>query len=680
MAWADFYRELSGKLIEYKEDQTEYIEKVKQIYPISNTNLAILKKICNKGNIDPFTFFALFNSKFTDENRKAILEAIAELFSIEAQAPTDFDGIPLLPPTNLVFYPNSDHEENDVQVLWEMFDAALEYANNHTQENIDRLLSLFSQAKDFKRNGISKVTMGLYWVAPECYLSLDDCNIKYIYNSKAIPDDVVNSLPVFQKNMSANDYLNIINVLQTYLNSADSELNNFIELSIAAWNYDHADTNQDNDLRALFIKFCKKSTVKKAQRQYEGGIRAIENEFNVNVDNEYDFDKCSSLCRRIKEYLNSVNPEDLGNKRNWISYVNKYVEFRDSLISVSQKDESKGQEPEKKDVVLKYDTNVDIPYKRNRVVFGAPGTGKSFKLKEDCKTVVSLYDGEYTRVTFHPDYSYSQFVGTYKPVSYSNGEKIKYEFVPGPFMRVLVDALKSALSNEPKPFILLIEEINRAKVAAVFGDVFQLLDRDGEYGSSEYEIQTSMDIRNYLSRPDVLGGNAENYKVIKIPNNMYIWATMNSADQGVYPMDTAFKRRWSFEYIGIDNNEKRIAGKCLANIPGCEEPVEWNALRKAINAKMTSADFRINEDKLLGPYFISRKIIEQSDSKAFIEEFISKVIMYLYEDAVKQKKYNFFDGCPEPSRYSSVCEFFKTNGLEIFGKSFKTEYYDKYKV
>ena len=155
----------------------------------------------------------------------------------------------------------------------------------------------------------------------------------------------------------------------------------------------------------------------------------------------------------------------------------------------------------------------------------------------------------------------------------SDGRSIRYDFVPGPFMRVYVDALKSGRTEAPQPHLLLIEEINRAKVAAVFGDVFQLLDRDDD-GVSEYEIQASEDIRRYLASQ--LGGDADNYKKIRIPNNMFIWATMNSADQGVFPMDTAFKRRWNFTYLGIDDNDKDIRGKYVVVGSKEQQRIEWN--------------------------------------------------------------------------------------------------------
>lgn len=349
----------------------------------------------------------------------------------------------------------------------------------------------------------------------------------------------------------------------------------------------------------------------------------------------------------------------------------------DLLRRTYVKDGTAEMEDEYKELV--FNTSYKSEYERNRIVFGAPGTGKSYGLKKDCEDLLKDKSGLYERVTFHPDYSYSQFVGTYKPVMDMDGKSIKYDFVPGPFMRVYVEALKSGRTDNPQPHLLLIEEINRAKVAAVFGDVFQLLDRD-ENGVSEYEIQASEDIRRYLA--ERLGGNPDNYQRIRIPNNMFIWSTMNSADQGVFPMDTAFKRRWNFEYLGINENEEEISDIGKIILAGSDEPIEWNTLRRAINAKMSSEQFKINEDKLMGPFFLSKKIIKSDengmivDAAKFMDAFKSKVIMYLYEDAVKQGKHRFFDGC-DSSKYSSVCDAFDESGMGIFGPNFKENFYDK---
>ena len=314
----------------------------------------------------------------------------------------------------------------------------------------------------------------------------------------------------------------------------------------------------------------------------------------------------------------------------------------------------------------------------NRIIFGAPGTGKSHKIDGDKDSLGEL--DVFERVTFHPNYTYSQFVGTYKPVSIGNGD-IEYKYVEGPFMRLLTAALENAKDSNrtnPKRYLLIIEEINRANVAAVFGDMFQLLDRKD--GVSEYEIQTSEDVRKYLA--DKLGGEPENYKTLKLPNNFYIWATMNSADQGVQPMDAAFKRRWDFEYLNIDSGAFNI------NIPipmGTDhngevttwKDVDWNDLRNNINNTLKKIS-GVNEDKLLGPFFIGNKekltdLI--TNKKNFNDLFKSKVLMYLYEDVVKMQPselFNVKDG--SNIHYSDICKDFDAKGLKIFVKSIYNQF------
>ena len=325
-------------------------------------------------------------------------------------------------------------------------------------------------------------------------------------------------------------------------------------------------------------------------------------------------------------------------------------------------------------VELRFETSYASIKPRNRIFFGAPGTGKSFTLNKERKALLGENnESDYERVTFHPDYSYANFVGTYKPVPTTDSEgndSITYEYVPGPFMRVYVNALKNGRTNEVRAFLLIIEEINRANVAAVFGDIFQLLDRD-DSNVSEYPIQASEDVKKYLAKE--LGGDPDVYDKIKLPDNMFIWATMNSADQGVFPMDTAFKRRWDFTYIGVDDKDSDISGKYVKLGTGAfERIVEWNSLRKAINAFL--AKLNINEDKQLGPYFLSKKIViptegEDIDATSFVDAFKNKVIMYLFEDAAKQKRPSLFAGCiKDKSRYSEICTDFEERGISIFNQ------------
>lgn len=301
---------------------------------------------------------------------------------------------------------------------------------------------------------------------------------------------------------------------------------------------------------------------------------------------------------------------------------------------------------------------------RQRIFFGAPGTGKSHTLNKEKKEFVK--DEDFERVTFHPDYSYANFVGTYKPVPLEDDEtKITYTYVEGPFLRLLVKALKNInnIDEETRPFLLVIEEINRANVSAVFGDIFQLLDRD-DNNWSEFPIDTSKDMRKYLEKE--LKDYGVNCEKLYLPSNFFIWATMNSADQGVFMMDTAFKRRWDFTYLGIDNNEGEINK-------------EWNVVRKAINKQLL--EFNINEDKLLGPFFIPEKQLRKEKENIFEDGnfrkiFKDKVIMYLFEDAAKPRRNHLFEGSKKNENYatfSKIIADFDDMDYKIFSEKIVKE-------
>ena len=423
-----------------------------------------------------------------------------------------------------------------------------------------------------------------------------------------------------------------------------------------------------------------------------------------------------------------------------------------------------GVEVESEDVTeTACNAEIENDFARNRIVFGAPGTGKSHRLELDSK----CFGINVERVTFHPSYSYANFVGTYKPTMIRNnldwltddekkkviailqdksktaqekydllydkfkgegltrlpillgiytdegfktkkvdgtdtdntvernhgkairpylnlqpgngGKEISYEYVPGIYTQ--------AINYPEEKYLLLIEEINRANVAAVFGDVFQLLDRKS--GVSEYPIATSEDIKAFLlNKLECLKGKkidefseeeSRLYQEMRIPDNMFIWATMNSADQGVFPMDTAFKRRWEFEYIGVDDEAKEVE-KYIIPIGDKEHRkyVKWNNLRERINDILVSDECKVNEDKLLGPFFISKNMLESAceNEEKFIKAFESKVIMYLFEDAMKMRPANIFKGHKGKMIFSEICKTFEEKGEELFGIS-DIEYIEK---
>ena len=315
--------------------------------------------------------------------------------------------------------------------------------------------------------------------------------------------------------------------------------------------------------------------------------------------------------------------------------------------------------------------SIDKPHQR--IFFGAPGTGKSYLLNEDAK---KYFGNNYERVTFHPNYMYGNFIGTFKPFPVKledEKETIMYKYIPGVLLRLLIKAIKNPATN----YLLIIEEINRANTAAVFGDFFQLLDRNGN-GESEYGIAVSEDLKLYLEEEFDKNNLTENEKrylgekldKITLPPNFYIWATMNSADQGVMPLDTAFKRRWEFEYTGIDdayNKSRDESGKSefddykfKANE---NELAKWNNFRVKINEILSKC--HVSEDKLLGPYFVSKSILASKDIEKITNTIKNKVLMYLYEDAGRQHRKRIFkEGKWET--YSKLCEAFDENCEEMF--------------
>ena len=291
-----------------------------------------------------------------------------------------------------------------------------------------------------------------------------------------------------------------------------------------------------------------------------------------------------------------------------------------------------------------------------QIFYGAPGTGKSHEVKK--QTGELLDSGEERdlpnvfRTTFHPDTDYASFVGCYKPTMRTVADKYKavagkdeeivYEFVPQAF----TDAYVYAYNNPEEPTYLVIEEINRGNCAQIFGDLFQLLDRKG--GVSEYKIKADKDLANYLI--GILGEGSEGIKDGKLclPANLSILATMNTSDQSLFPMDSAFKRRWEWEYVPINYGTDVKSGTFEIKIG--EKAYPWVDFIKEANKRIF--DLTQSEDKQLGNFFIKHSVDEK--------EFKSKVMFYLWyevlRDETENNKYFFYkqttiDGKDERSKF-----------------------------
>ena len=280
-----------------------------------------------------------------------------------------------------------------------------------------------------------------------------------------------------------------------------------------------------------------------------------------------------------------------------------------------------------------------------QIFYGAPGTGKSNTIKRevDDKGMPNV------RTTFHPDSDYSTFVGAYKPTSVEvpvmtiigkeqvpvvnakPEKKIVYEFVPQAFLKAYTGAWK----DQDKPFFLIIEEINRGNCAQIFGDLFQLLDRNDETGLSDYPISPDEDIQKFLLTDKKFGFAAltdEQKAAIPkevlagelmiLPKNLHIWATMNTSDQSLFPIDSAFKRRWDWQYMPISDGKK--GWKIVAN----GKQYDWWQFLQKMNNQIGSTTN--SEDKKLGYYFCKAK-----GDTIDAETFVGKVIFYVWNDVFK---------------------------------------------
>lgn len=276
-------------------------------------------------------------------------------------------------------------------------------------------------------------------------------------------------------------------------------------------------------------------------------------------------------------------------------------------------------------------------FAENVLFYGVPGCGKSYSVEQ-------MYENQVTnnqckvRVVFHPDYTYSDFVGQLMPVlkevpnaQGEKEEKLQYKFVPGPFTRIL----DVAYANHKEKCLLIIEELNRGNAPAIFGEIFQLLDRNDD-GSSKYAIYNS-DIANEVHKDKLCP--------IKLPPNLTIVATMNTSDQNVFTMDTAFQRRWQMKHIpnrftGESLDEKTI-NHVAKHLPNSE--ISWGVFAQTVNKKMHTANlgFGGTEDKSLGVYFATDNDLDDA------ERFAEKVLKYLWDDAFKLGRKELFNDCSQ---------------------------------
>ena len=615
--WVDFYKELSGKLLQYKDNREELIEKVRKIYEITGINLPTLEKDNQIIDIDPFTFFGLFNKKLTDANRLSILKAIAELFDVKAPVPTAFDSIPVLNPQNATFYYFiPDRGDDDIQDLWELFDAALAYAKEPSPETIAKVSKYFDSCINKKGNGNSKITMGLYWIAPNALLNLDQRNTWYIYESGKIPEGLVKTLPEIEAKIPSDKYFDIVEKLRAYLHSDASQLKDFKELSFEAWRYSEqvnqeqaaakkVEAQRENKGAAIadegvetvhywiyapgdgamywdefysagimgigwddigdLSAYNTKSEMRKAMQEKIDPSRSFKNDAHATwqfvnemkpgdiifakkgmhqvigrgvVGSDYEFDP-------QRDHYKNIRQVKWTHKGEWqhpgqavmktltdITAYTDYVEKLNSLFESEIEDDIEEPveidlKPYDADMFLeevymdknKYDTLVALVEKKKNVILqGAPGVGKTFAAKRLAYSIMGVKDpSRVMMVQFHQSYSYEDFIMGFRPTQ-EGGFELKH----GAFS----DFCKSAeVDSEDTPYFFIIDEINRGNLSKIFGELFMLIESD------------KRGIEMKLLYAD---------EKFSVPKNVYIIGMMNTADRSLAMMDYALRRRFAF--------------------------------------------------------------------------------------------------------------------------------------
>ena len=395
----------------------------------------------------------------------------------------------------------------------------------------------------------------------------------------------------------------------------------------------------------------------------------------------YDYARNHPHCSYKEAYESCFGEEAKNNDDIIRNYINNYGQVltfgRDGNLEITDVNPNKVfPNMDRNDKKAFFDSfsfeeenNDNKKYALQQISYGAPGTGKSHEIEE----VVTKFP--HVRTTFHPDSDYASFVGAYKPTMKTNTisrngvttteEQIIYSFVPQAFLKAYVNAWKQM----PKPYFLVIEEINRGNCAQIFGDLFQLLDRDDE-GFSKYSIESDEDIKRFLSLDKTNGFAAltdeqkkqfpedaiwKGEKLV-LPKNLHIWASMNTSDQSLFPIDSAFKRRWDWKYVPIADGGKEW------KIEVCGQQYDWWEFLEEMNAIVEDATS--SEDKKLGYYFTKA----DEDGIISAEKFVSKVIFYLWNDVFKDYGFDRNNANGKPifkdanGKDMTFRSFFKPNG------------------
>lgn len=529
--WTSFYEAIANALLKYQNNRVELVngihnvfEKINMNNPLSERKDDGTKKLLN--DVCPFTIFGLFNKGITDENRRTIMKEIADFLEVKEEVPQSFNGVPVLNNMKAWFFSNEENrKEVDIDNLWEVFRIGIDFTENDTEENRNAFIEIYDKVS--KQRGILwNITMGLYWIRPWDYLTLDN-------NTRTSLADKLNVFPVVPKKLFPGaEYIALIDRMKANFEQEDYPVHSFPELSYKSWS---------------------------GEIKPEGGNLPI-----------------------------GVHPP----QEELVPYTKE-----DFLTDVFITED-------------KYETITSLLWrKKNLILQGAPGVGKTFTAKRLAYSLMGERDTSRVKMLqFHQSYSYEDFVMGYRP----NGTG--FELKKGPFYQFCVDALK----NPSKSYYFIIDEINRGNLSKIFGELLMLIESDkrGE------EVTLT-----YSDEP------------FSVPENVYIIGMMNTADRSIAIIDYALRRRFCFVELEPAFESEKF--KAYLMFQGASEELVDKIKRKmgSINSEITK-DVNLGKGFRIGHSYFSNYSASESWYEEIIKYEIEPLINeYWFDEEEKAKNY-----------------------------------------
>ena len=698
--WTGFYSAFADKLLAFENDRGGLLNKLVRIYEELDIKFPKLEEDDSIADIDPFTIFGMFNKGLTDSNRISIIRAFAKEFGVTdtVKIPTSFYGVPTLNNLKAVFF-GWDRSDSDIDSLWKLFRAALEYANAQNKTHTEKqFIDIYD--KVISQNLIKwNITMGLFWIRPYVFISLDSRMRWFI--KEYCPGLIKGDLNIIRNVPDGKTFVMLSKTIAEKLIAGDYEYKNFPELSGAAFreaekvnaekkNSDNdgqdiieEDTNSvhywlyspghggekwdefcSNDIMAIgwgdigdLSGFSNKSQIKKVmQATYSSGMSYRNNVYAVwqfaneikkgdiifvkkgrrqiigrgVVESDYMYDKSRTdgynNIRKVKWTHKGVwqHPGNAAMKTlTDITSYTEYVKKLTALFDDVQEDDAEGELPCPtyfaedflNDVYMSeedYYTLVNLlEIKKNIILQGAPGVGKTYVARRLAYSIMGLRDSERVwTVQFHQSYSYEDFIMGYRPTE-RGGFELRY----GPFY----DFCKKAEEDSDNEYFFIIDEINRGNLSKIFGELFVLLEADK---------RTKVKLRLLYSD-----------EKFSIPDNLYVIGMMNTADRSLAMLDYALRRRFAFfELKPAFANEAFIEYRKNLN------NAKFNNIIHAVELlnKAILSDETLGEGFQIGhSYFCNFKEVDEKRLSNTVEyELIPMLKEYWFDQPAKVKEWS----------------------------------------